>query len=44
LEVYADGWQLKLIDAYNAPTLELRTPWSDNVETIFEDNDDPYYG
>lgn len=34
LEVYADGWQLKLVDAYNAPALHVRTPWSDNVEVI----------
>jgi len=44
LEVYADGWQLKLVDAYNAPTLHLRTPWSDNEEVIYEADDDPYFG
>lgn len=44
LEIYADGWQLKLVDAYNQPTLHLRTPESDFEEIIFEEDDDPYFG
>jgi hypothetical protein len=32
LEVYADGYQLKLIDPYNAPELRVRTPDGDDEQ------------
>ncbi|CEQ42026.1 SPOSA6832_03796, partial [Sporobolomyces salmonicolor] len=32
LEVYADGYQLKLIDPYNAPELRVRTPHGDEEQ------------
>ncbi|CEQ43029.1 SPOSA6832_04916 [Sporobolomyces salmonicolor] len=42
LEVYADGYQLKLIDPYNAPRLEVRGPHSDDIQVFDYTQDDPY--
>ncbi|GAA5879160.1 hypothetical protein JCM1840_006213 [Sporobolomyces johnsonii] len=42
LEVYADGYQLKLIDPYNAPRLEVRGPHSDDIQVFDYSQDDPY--
>ncbi|GAA5849807.1 hypothetical protein JCM3766R1_007023 [Sporobolomyces carnicolor] len=42
LEVYADGYQLKLIDPYNAPELRVRTPAGDDEQVFTFGNDDPY--
>ncbi|GAA5840404.1 hypothetical protein JCM11251_006551 [Rhodosporidiobolus azoricus] len=44
LEVYADGYQLRLIDPYNAPELRVRTPDSDEEHIYTFDRDDPYAG
>ncbi|GAA5826114.1 hypothetical protein JCM5353_008388 [Sporobolomyces roseus] len=42
LEVYADGYQLKLIDPYNAPELRVRTPDGDDEQVYTFGSDDPY--
>ncbi|GAA6015827.1 hypothetical protein JCM11491_007200 [Sporobolomyces phaffii] len=42
LEVYADGYQLKLIDPYNNPELRVRTPASDEEHVYTFERDDPY--
>ncbi|GAA5897938.1 hypothetical protein JCM5296_004973 [Sporobolomyces johnsonii] len=42
LEVYADGYQLKLIDPYNAPELRVRTPHGDEEQIHKFTEDDPY--
>ncbi|GAA5911643.1 Gfo/Idh/MocA family oxidoreductase [Sporobolomyces salmoneus] len=42
LEVYADGYQLKLIDPYNSPELRVRTPEGDDEQVYTFGNDDPY--
>lgn len=44
LEVYLDGWQLKVTDLYNEPTLFVRSPESDAVQRHNFTDDDPYYG
>ncbi|KAL8293280.1 hypothetical protein RQP46_000974 [Phenoliferia psychrophenolica] len=44
LEIYADGYQLRLIDPYNAPSLRIRRPTSDDEEVCTFAADDPYFG
>ncbi|CAD6588836.1 MAG: hypothetical protein CYPHOPRED_004555 [Cyphobasidiales sp. Tagirdzhanova-0007] len=44
LEVYLDGWQLKVTDLYNDPVLLVRSPDSDAEERHTFTDDDPYYG
>ncbi|GAA5918606.1 hypothetical protein JCM6882_000830 [Rhodosporidiobolus microsporus] len=44
LEVYADGYQLRLIDPYNAPELRVRTPEGDEEQIFTFERDDPYAG
>ncbi|GAA5939701.1 hypothetical protein JCM10213_007768 [Rhodosporidiobolus nylandii] len=44
LEVYADGYQLRLIDPYNAPELRVRTPEGDEEQVYTFERDDPYAG
>jgi len=44
LEVYLDGWQLKVVDLYNEPTLYVRSPESDAEQKHTFTDDDPYYG
>ncbi|PVG00215.1 hypothetical protein CPB86DRAFT_773886 [Serendipita vermifera] len=43
LEVYCDGYLLKLIDPYNTPILHIRRPGSDNDEVYKFDGDDPFF-
>ncbi|ORY75361.1 putative oxidoreductase C terminal-domain-containing protein [Leucosporidium creatinivorum] len=43
LEIYADGYQLRLVDPYNAPSLEVRSPLGDEVEHHTFAQDDPYF-
>ncbi|KAL8293355.1 hypothetical protein RQP46_000056 [Phenoliferia psychrophenolica] len=43
LEVFADGYKLCLVDPYNAPTLRIRSPLSDDEEVCTFDGDDPYF-
>lgn len=38
----ADGYQLKLIDPYNNPTLYVRRPGSDTQEVLTFRDDDPF--
>ncbi|GAA5978168.1 hypothetical protein JCM10908_004256 [Rhodotorula pacifica] len=42
LDVLCDGYQLKLIDPYNAPELRVRTPAGDDEQIYRFDRDDPY--
>ncbi|SCV67027.1 BQ2448_5673 [Microbotryum intermedium] len=44
LEIYADGYQLRLIDPYNAPQLRVRHPGVDDEEVHTFSGDDPYFG
>ncbi|KAK4048794.1 hypothetical protein OIV83_004560 [Microbotryomycetes sp. JL201] len=43
LEIYADGFQLRLIDPYNAPQLRVRHPDGDEEEVHTFAQDDPYF-
>lgn len=43
LEVYADGYQFKLVDPYVQPTLYIRRPGSDLDETHRFPDDDPFF-
>jgi len=43
LEVYADGYQFKLVDPYVQPVLYIRRPGSDTVETHRFPDDDPFF-
>ncbi|WWC65535.1 uncharacterized protein I303_108153 [Kwoniella dejecticola CBS 10117] len=42
ITVFADGYQLKLIDPYNRPTLHVRRPGSDVEEVHNFNDDDPF--
>ncbi|BFZ59386.1 hypothetical protein YB2330_000395 [Saitoella coloradoensis] len=44
LEVYADGWQLRLVDPYDVPMLYVRSPKDDREEQHHFTDDDPYFG
>ncbi|OAL24954.1 hypothetical protein AYO20_10557 [Fonsecaea nubica] len=41
--VAGDGFQLRLVDLYSAPTLYVRTPISEQEESFTFINDDPFY-
>lgn len=43
LEVYADGYQLRLVDPYDQPRLYVRSPGDDKEETYQFPEDDPYF-
>jgi len=43
LEVYADGYQLKLVDPYVQPTLHIRKPGDDHEQVIRFPDDDPFF-
>lgn len=43
LDVIADGYQLRLVDPYNAPVLYLRRPGDDHEEVIRYNQDDPFF-
>ncbi|PLW44201.1 hypothetical protein PCANC_13438 [Puccinia coronata f. sp. avenae] len=43
LEVYLDGWQMKVVDLYNEPTLFVRSPEADAEQKINFPSDDPYF-
>ncbi|EFP74662.2 hypothetical protein PGT21_027269 [Puccinia graminis f. sp. tritici] len=43
LEVYLDGWQMKVVDLYNEPTLFVRSPEADAEQKISFPSDDPYF-
>lgn len=43
LEVYADGYQLRLVDPYDQPRLYVRSPGDDKEETYTFPEDDPYF-
>jgi len=43
LEVYCDGYQMKLVDPYNAPVLYLRRPGDDHEERHAFQDDDPFF-
>lgn len=43
LDVIADGYQLRLVDPYNAPVLYLRRPGDDHEEVIRYNADDPFF-
>ncbi|WVF70604.1 hypothetical protein IAT40_005396 [Kwoniella sp. CBS 6097] len=42
LEVYADGYQLILVDPFGTPALHVRRPGSDQIEVHPTPGDDPY--
>ncbi|MBW0512219.1 hypothetical protein O181_051934 [Austropuccinia psidii MF-1] len=44
LEVYLDGWQLKVVDLYNDPVLYVRSPEADSEQRVTFPADDPYFG
>ncbi|KAJ7582770.1 putative oxidoreductase C terminal-domain-containing protein [Mycena floridula] len=43
LEVYADGYQLKLVNPYVQPVLHIRKPGDDNEQTVRFPDDDPFF-
>ncbi|CED84737.1 nad binding dehydrogenase [Phaffia rhodozyma] len=43
LEVFADGFQLRLVDPYNNPTLYVRRPGDDHEEVHRFTDDDPFF-
>lgn len=43
IEVYCDGYLLKLVDPYNAPVLRVRRPGSDAEEVHTFEGDDPFF-
>ncbi|CAD6904425.1 unnamed protein product [Tilletia controversa] len=43
LDVYADGYQLRLVDPYNAPVLYFRRPGDDHEEVVRYASDDPFF-
>ncbi|KAI0093915.1 putative oxidoreductase C terminal-domain-containing protein [Irpex rosettiformis] len=43
LEVYADGYQLKLVNPYVQPVLYVRQPGNDSEETYRFPDDDPFF-
>ncbi|PWN95934.1 hypothetical protein FA09DRAFT_322087 [Tilletiopsis washingtonensis] len=43
LDVYADGYSLRLVDPYNAPVLYLRRPGDDHEEVVRYQSDDPFF-
>ena len=43
IDVFADGYSLRLCDAYNAPVLYVRRPGDDREEVYKYDDDDPFF-
>ncbi|KAL7424040.1 hypothetical protein Q5752_001625 [Cryptotrichosporon argae] len=43
LEVWADGYLMRLVDPYNAPTLYVRRPGDDHEERHVYTDDDPFF-
>ncbi|KAF7322933.1 hypothetical protein HMN09_00072800 [Mycena chlorophos] len=43
LEVYADGYMLKLVDPYVQPTLYMRKPGDDHEQVVRFPDDDPFF-
>lgn len=43
LDVYADGYSLRLVDPYNAPVLYFRRPGDDHEEVVRYQSDDPFF-
>nr|XP_031862719.1 uncharacterized protein CI109_001731 [Kwoniella shandongensis]KAA5529791.1 hypothetical protein CI109_001731 [Kwoniella shandongensis] len=43
LEVWADGFHMRLVDPYNAPTLFVRRPGDDHEERHVYTDDDPFF-
>ncbi|KAF7440449.1 hypothetical protein PC9H_000794 [Pleurotus ostreatus] len=43
LEVYADGYQLKLLDPYVQPVLVMRKPGDDHEQQVRFPEDDPFF-
>jgi len=43
LEVYLDGYQMRLVDPYHIPTLYVRRPGDDYEETYRFGDDDPFF-
>ena len=43
IEVYADGYMLKLVDPYVQPTLYIRKPGDDHEQMIKFPDDDPFF-
>ena len=43
LDVFADGYYLRLVDPYHAPTLYVRRPGDDREETYRYSEDDPFF-
>ena len=43
LDIYADGYSLRLVDPYNAPVLYFRRPGDDHEEVVRYGNDDPFF-
>ncbi|WVQ78334.1 hypothetical protein IAT38_000419 [Cryptococcus sp. DSM 104549] len=43
LEVWADGYHMRLVDPYNSPTLFVRRPGDDHEERHSYTDDDPFF-
>ncbi|WFD18754.1 hypothetical protein MCAP1_000965 [Malassezia caprae] len=43
LDVYADGYSLRLVDPYNNPMLYIRRPGDDHEEVVRYNDDDPFF-
>ncbi|GFZ45624.1 Uncharacterized protein JCM24511_03352, partial [Saitozyma sp. JCM 24511] len=43
LEVWADGYHMRLVDPYQAPTLYVRRPGDDHEERHIYTDDDPFF-
>ena len=43
IDVYADGYSMRLVDPYNAPLLYIRRPGDDHEEIVRYNDDDPFF-
>lgn len=43
IDVYADGYYMRLVDAYNDPTLYVRRPGDDHEQVYKYRDDDPFF-
>ncbi|ORY27202.1 putative oxidoreductase C terminal-domain-containing protein [Naematelia encephala] len=43
LELWADGYHMRLVDPYQAPTLYVRRPGDDHEERFIFNDDDPFF-
>lgn len=43
IDVYADGYSMRLVDPYNAPMLYIRRPGDDHEEIVRYNDDDPFF-